>query len=195
MNWLGAPRTWAIIATMRCPVRCRIVEAGRRLAFVSVIAGSLGAAKPTPTPPPAAIPPTSKTDGDRPAKTAGPTVESEAALPDLMPDEAPGYVPNAKTDTPECRAAFDDFNQTWRRAGTCERDDDCTIALGTCSASRKDFKSTLEKKLAALAPCVAILALSACTDARAICFKKTCRVRGRPDKTDTPAPGRTKPTR
>jgi len=138
----------------------------RRVTIVTAVALSSGCA--TPMPPPAA--------GRRPPKAA-------PAFSDLLDEESPvGYDPNARADTPECRALFADFNETWEQAHKCERDVDCAIAIGSCTAARVDFKPALDRKLAAVGPCVNFIAISRCLDTRAICFDARCRVRGRPDK-------------
>jgi hypothetical protein len=140
----------------------------RRLAFVTVVALSSECA--TPAPPPAVV--------------AHPA-ESAKAPADLIEDEGPvGYVPNARADTPQCRALFADFNKTWDEARTCERDADCAITIGNCTAARAEFKPALERKLQATAPCVDMIAISRCFDTRAICFETRCRVRGQVDKAD-----------
>ena len=109
--------------------------------------------------------------------------EPSKPFPNLIEEQPPfSYSPNAKSDTPECRALFDDFNQTWRRATHCERDEDCTTALGPCTAARADLASVLVDKRAAVGPCVDILLIPICDDPRAICFEKECRVRGREAK-------------
>jgi hypothetical protein len=116
----------------------------------------------------------------RPAARPG---EAVKPFPDLLDDESPvGYEPNARGDTPECRALFAEFNKTWAQAGKCERDADCALAIGSCTAARADLKSALQHKLEAVAPCVNLIAISSCLDTRVVCFEARCRVRGRIDK-------------
>jgi hypothetical protein len=158
------------------------VDTFRALTLVGVMALGPGCAK-QPAPP-AAVVPAPKVDAGGPLQaTARPSAAVPKRFSDLLDDQAPvGYVPNEKADTPQCRAAFADFDQTWERASACERDDDCAIVLGTCGAARSSFKSALQQKLVAAGACVQMIALSHCLDTRAICFEKRCRVRGRLDK-------------
>ena len=54
-----------------------------------------------------------------------------------------------------------------------------------CAAARTDFKLRLWQKYMAVVPCVDMVVLSRCFEARATCFEKRCRVRGRPDMSGT----------
>ena len=141
----------------------------RRATFVTLLALLMGCA----TRPPA------------PAAVARPPAEPPKRFPDLIEEQPPcSYSANEKSDTPECRARFDDFNKTWKEAGHCDRDEDCTYLIGKCTSMRADFKPVLEKKLQDLGTCLDILMVPICKDTRAICFDKRCRVRGQEDKAE-----------
>jgi hypothetical protein len=141
----------------------------RRATFVTLLALLMGCATRAPAP----------------AAVARPPAEPPKRFPDLLEEQPPcNYSANEKSDTPECRARFDDFNKTWKEAGRCERDDDCTYLIGKCTSMRADFKPVLEKKLQDLGTCLDILMVPICKDTRAICFDKRCRVRGQEDKAE-----------
>jgi len=118
-----------------------------------------------------------------PAAVAHPPAEPPRPFPDLIEEQPPcSYSANEKSDTPECRARFDDFAKTWREASHSERDDDCTYLVGKCTSMRADFKPALDRKLRDLGTCLDILMVPICKDTRPICFEKRCRVRGQEDR-------------
>ena len=120
-----------------------------------------------------------------PAAVAHPPAEPPRPFPDLIEEQPPcSYSANEKSDTPECRARFDDFAKTWREASHSERDDDCTYLVGKCTSMRADFKPALDRKLRDLGTCLDILMVPICKDTRPICFEKRCRVRGQEDKAE-----------